>query len=1000
MNLKKLAKGIFLACLALFSTMAYAQNKEITGKVTDSKDGAPIPGITVSGVTAAGKKIGAATAPDGTFKLSATDAIVKLTLSGAGFEKQEINVEGKSEVPVAMVATNTSLNEVVIIGYGTARKKDLTGAVTSVKAKDFNQGSIGSPDQLLQGKVPGLEITSNSGQPGAATTIKIRGNNSIRASNNPLYVVDGVPLDGRTAKPGLNFGAGSGLDFGTTPESNPLLYLNPNDIAQIDVLKDASSAAIYGSRGANGVVLITTKKSASNGTKIEFGTKFGVSAGYMKKYKVLSATDFRSALHKFSLDTLTNSLDHGASVDALKSITQTSLSQDYSLALSGGSETGKFRASFLGSKNYGFIKKTSLDKYLGNFSGSYKFLDKRLTIDFNLVAGHTTEHMGLVSNTAGAGGNLIAYALNWNPTAAFTSSNGLFNPATNSVPNPLAVIEGYNDVADVNVFLGNVSGSYKIIKGLEYKILYAINHGTGTRNTNIDGWIDGLKGVAGSGVAGISNAYLTSQTITHTLNYNTSLTQNLKFEALAGYEYWKTNYGNSSIFASQFNTNLDQQHRIPILYTSLFQNGATQIPMVTYVDPKTEIQSYFGRVNFNLSDKYFLTATMRADGSSKFGANNKYGYFPSVGAKWAISNENFLKSSNSISNLSLRASWGITGNQEFPAGASLEQFSTGSYNSIGQSNVANPNLKWEKTNQINIGLDYGILKNRVYGSFDYYKKNTTDLLFQSTAIQPAPASIFFINLPAHLINEGVEFSIGGQIVSKQDISWDASINIAHNKNLLTDFAQANIETAQVSGQGVSGALAQVIGNNHPVNVFYLKKFSGFDQNGQQIIADNPTFQGDPNPHMLYGFSTTIRYKKFSLAVNASGASGFMIYNNTFNSVTNLSNLANGKNVDASALTSKENISSSVAASSRYLEKGDYLKLRNVTINYALGNAGKYIKNLNVFVSGSNLFVITKFTGFDPEVNVDKSNNGYPSRNMEYLPYPTPRVINFGFNMSL
>ena len=980
----------------LFCLLTMAQQRTVTGTVI-SKDGAPLADASVIVV---GQKTGVRTGADGTFSINVPSDAKQLQISYVGSETQKVDISSASNVTVTLQASSQSLTDVVIIGYGSVRKKDLTGAVTSIKAKDFNQGSIASPDQLLQGKVSGLEITNNSGQPGAATTIKIRGNNSIRAGNNPLYVIDGVPLDGRTAKPGLNFGSGSGLDFGTTPESNPLLYINPNDIAQVDVLKDASSTAIYGSRGANGIIVITTKRGTSGGTKIEFGTKFASNAGYMHKYKVLSTDQFRTALHTYSLDTLTNSLDHGGDVDALKAITQSSLSQEYSLALSGGNETGKFRVSFLGSQNFGFIKKTSLDKYLGNFAGEYNFLDKRLTINFDVIAGHTTENMGLVSNTAGAGGNLISYALNWNPTAAFTTSNSLYSKAVSSVPNPLAVINGYNDVANVNVFLGNISAALKLTKGLEYKFLYAINHGAGKRNTSIDGWIDGINGVSGIGDAAISDAYLTSETFTNTLTYNTTLTQNLSMDALAGYEYWKTNYGNSSLFASQFNTNLDQQSRIPILYTSLFQNAKTQTPLVTFVDPTTEIQSYFGRVNFNLSSKYYLTGTIRADGSSKFGANNKYGYFPSVGAKWNISNENFLKSVIIINNLGLRASWGITGNQEFPAGASQEQFNSGSYSSFGQSNVANPDLKWEKTTQVNIGLDYSLLKNRIYGSFDYYHKTTTDILFQSTAIQPAPASIFFINLPAHLINSGVEFSIGATIVSNSNLSWDASFNIAHNKNLLKDFAQANIATAQVSGQGVSGTLAQIIGNNEPVNVFYLKQFGGFDQKGQQIIADQPTFQGDPNPHLLYGFATTLRYNKLSLSVNASGASGFYIYNNTFNSVTNISNLQNGKNVDASIIGSPENINASVAVSSRYLEKGDYVKLRNATLTWAFGDLGKYVKNLNVFVGGSNLFVITKFTGFDPEVNVDKNQNGYPSRNIEYIPYPTPRIVTFGFNLSL
>lgn len=989
----------FLFCLIVFISVhfvSFSQSRTVTGTVTDSKDNSPLVDATVSVV---GKTTSTKTRSDGTFSINVPSGSNQLRISYIGYADETVRITSDN-LTVAMAVSTQSLTDVVVIGYGTARKKDITGAVSSVKAKDFNQGNISAPDQLLQGKVSGLEITSNSGQPGAATTIKIRGNNSIRASNNPLYVVDGVPLDGRTAKPSLNFGAGSGLDFGTTPESNPLLYINPNDIAQVDVLKDASSSAIYGSRGANGIIVITTKKGSAGGTRVEFGAKYGVNAGYMHKYKVLTASEFKTALHKYSLDTLSTSLDHGQSVDPLKSITQSTLSQEYNLALSGGNETGRFRASFLGSKNEGFLKKTSLEKYLGNFSGQYNFLNKHLSVDFNMIAGHTSENMGLVSNTAGAGGNLIAYALNWNPTAAFNTSDGLYSLATNSVPNPLAVIDGYNDIANVDVFLGNISATVKIIPGLDYKFLYAINHGTGTRNTNLDGWIDGIKGVSGSGSAAISTAYLTSQTFTHTLNYSTKLTSGLTLEALAGYEYWKTSYGTSSIFGSTFNTNLDQKNRIPILYTAFFQNAKTQVPLVTFADPKTEIQSYFGRLSFNLSDKYYITGTLRADGSSRFGKNNKYGYFPSVGAKWAISNEDFLKGNSIFSNLGLRASYGITGNQEFPSGSSLEQFSSGSYNSIGQTNVANPDLKWEKTTQINIGLDYSLVKNRVYGSIDYYNKNTTNILFQSTAIQPAPASIFFINLPAHLVNTGVEFSIGATIITNKEVTWDASFNIAHNKNLLKDFAQANIPTAAISGQGVSGTFAQIIGNNHPVNIFYLKQFGGFDQNGQQIIADNPTFQGDPNPHLLYGFSSTLRYDKLSLSVNASGASGFYIYNNTFNSVTNISNLSNGKNVDALALTSKESLSSSVAVSSRYLEKGDYVKLRNVTLSYALGGVGRYIKNLNVYVGGSNLFVITKFTGFDPEVNVDKNNNGYPSRNIEYIPYPTPRVITFGVNMSL
>jgi iron complex outermembrane receptor protein len=984
-----------LVGLLLFLSLAqaFAQNKTITGKVTDSKTGQPLAGATVQ---PKGSKTGVSTSAEGTFSINVSSNVTVLVITSVGYDAQNVTIGNETSINVSMSTSNTNLNEVVVIGYGTARKKDLTGSVTSVRAKDFNQGIITSPDQLLTGKVAGLEITNNSGQPGAATTIKIRGNNSIRANNNPLFVVDGVPLDGRTAKPGLDLGA-NGLPFGPTPESNPLLYINPNDIQQIDVLKDASSAAIYGSRGANGVVVITTKKGTSGPLKLDAGVSLGVFAGYMKQHKVLSASAFKAAAQANSL----TGLDSGSSVNALNEITQHSLSQNYSLAISQGNENGKFRASFLGSNTLGSLKKTSLEKYLANLSGQYYFFDKKLTLDFNLITGHTNENMTNVSNTAGAGGNLLAYALNWNPTVPIRNKNGDYNLLAYSIPNPVAVSDGYNDVAKVNVFLANISASLKLMKGLDYKFLYSINHGAGTRATSMDGWLSGIQPISGAGLAVLGNAALTSQTFTHTLNYRTDLTSKIKFDAVAGYEYWKTDFSNSSVYGTNFNTNLDQHNRIPILYTAMFQNASTQYPLNTNVDPTVEIQSYFGRVNFNLLDKIYLTGTLRADGSNKFGSNNKYGYFPSVGARWVLSNEAFLKDSKLFSNLALRASWGITGNQEFPAGAALEQFTTGAYNSFGQSNVANPNLKWEQTQSVNIGLDFTILKGRIGASIDYYNKNTTNILFENNAIQPAPSSVFFINLPANIMNSGVEFAINAGIVQSEKFGWDASFNIAYNKNQLKNFNQAPILTGSISGPSLSGATAQVIANNQPIDVYYLKKFSGFDANGAQIIGASPVFAGDPNPHVNIGFSNTLRYKKLSFSFNMSGAFGFLIYNNTLNGVTDLYQLSKGQNIAEGQLGTGEKLSAaSIAASTRYLEKGNYLKMRNMTFNYTFGNAGKYFKNINAFVTATNVFVITKYTGGDPEVNVDKTVNGYPSRSIDYIPFPTPRMVTFGFNFSL
>lgn len=971
-----------------------AQQRTITGTVTSS-DGTPLANASVLVV---GQQTGVSTSSDGTFSIAVPTSARQLRVTFVGFQTQTVDIGSATHVTVVLQTNAEALADVVVVGYGTMKKTDVTGAITSIQDKDFNKGIISTPDQLLQNKVPGLEVTANSGQPGAATTVKIRGNNSIRTGNNPLYVIDGVPLDGRSARPSLNL-----TGFGITPDVNPLLFINPNDIARIDVLKDASAAAIYGSRGANGVIVITTKKSTASGTKLEVNTNFSTYAGYMKKFDVLTPGEFREALKKYDLP---STLDLGSSVDAMKAVTQHKVTQNYSIALSGGNETGRFRASFLGSRLNGFLKTTNLDKYIGTFSGQYKFLDNKLTLDFNAIAAHTSDNAALISSTSGSAGNLMSSVLMWNPTMPFTNSAGEYVFPSSGSGNPLGLLRATSDETNVNSLLGNISASYKIIPNLEYKFLYAINHSAGKRNTNLDGFIEGYTGISGLGFGAISNQYLTSQTFTHTLTFNTDFSEDFHFQALAGYEYWKSDFSNSAFSATGFNTNLDQAHLIPILYTAIMADGNVQNLPSTYIDPTTKLQSVFGRVNINYLGKYFLTGTLRADGSTKFGKNNKTGYFPSVGGKWTVSNEDFMSGSNVFSTLALRGSWGITGNQEFPAGAAQEQFGFSAFNTAGQINVANPNLKWESTNSFDVGLDYAILKGRISGGIDYYHKNTTNILFQSTAIQPAPSSIYYINIPGNLINKGVEFSVSGDIISKQDLTLTASFNIAINRNKLTNFFAPgtknplSIITGQISGPGVSAALSQIITNDQPVDEFWLKPFQGFDEHGLQIVGDNPGFAGNPNPQTIYGANIDLVYKKFSVSLNGGGAGGYMIFNNTAAAITNIFNINSGKNIDKKAFESKELPQSGTQVSSRFLESGNYFKLRNATIRYSIGDVLKYVKDLNVYVSGTNLFVITKFTGFDPEVNVDKTNNGYPSRSIEYLPYPTPRIITLGVNFNL
>jgi len=979
--------GLFVGLLAL---SAQAQNKTVTGKVTNSKDGSA---LASASVVAQGTTIGARTNADGTFKLTVPSSVTNLFVSSIGFASKSVAITG-GNVEISLVESTEQLNEVVVIGYGTVKKKDVTGAVSSIQAKDFNQGVMTSPDQLLQNKVAGLDITANSGQPGAATTVKIRGNNSVRAVNNPLYVIDGVPLDGRSARPN------AGTSFGSSPDANPLNFINPNDIASIDVLKDASSAAIYGSRGANGVIVITTKSATSNGTKLEFGTSVTANAGFMHPYQVLSASEFVKGLNKYGV----SGQDFGSNVNALNQLANHDLSQNYNLAFSGGNENGRFRASFNGGNTAGSIKGSALDKYVANFGGSYKFLDKKLTLGFNLTYGHTTENVIPFSNNAGSAGNIISSILQWNPTNKLVDASGNYVYPTNGSGNPLAMLAATDDKVYVNSVLANMRASYKITEDLEYRVLYAVNSSTGNRNTNAYGFIPGFSGLSGVGSAAIGNAQMSSQTITHTLNWKKDITSKLNLDAIGGFEYWTTNYASNSVSATGFNTNLDYKN-LTLPYTSTMANAKTVNPPSSFVDPKVSLQSYFGRVQLNQDDKYYLTGTLRADGSSKFGANNKYAYFPSVGAKWAIINENFMKANRYFSNLALRASWGITGNQEFPAGASQEQFYFSSFNSASQINVANPNLKWEQSTSIDLGLEFSSKNGKFWGGIDWYNKNTTNILFQSTAIQPAPASIYFINLPnAVLNNTGVEVSLGANVVSKKDLTVDVNGYVAVNNNMLSKFTQngqdIQIITGSIDGQGVSGTLGQVITNNQPINEFYLKKFLGFDASGNQTYANDPTYAGNPNPTTTFGLSTTVNYKKFTFSVNTGGSAGYSVYNNTATSVTNIAGIANGRNIDRKAYLSAEKPTSPVAANSRFLESGDFFKIRNANLTYHLGNQGKYIKNLNAFVSANNLLVLTKFSGFDPEVNINKNSNNYPSRSIEYLSYPTARTITVGVNFSL
>ena len=980
MTPKRLLPALLVTLLLALQT--FAQQRTITGRVTDNT-GAPVAGATV---TVKGTNIATSTGSDGTYRLDVPESAGTLVISAVGYGNMESAITG-STVDVGLTTSQSNLNEVVVIGYGTARKRDLTGSVASVKAKDFNQGVFASPDNLIQGKVAGVQVINNTGAPGGASTIRIRGISSIRSGNAPLIVVDGVPLSGGSTQPGLDNA------LGTSPGDNPLNFINPADIASMDILKDASATAIYGSRGANGVIVITTKKGSAGAPKVEFSTQLGAS-NILRQIKVLDAAGYRAALKEYNL----TSGDYGGDVNAMNEILRTGFTQNYNLAVTGGNENGKYRLSAGYMNQEGIVLESGFKKITAGITSSFRFTEsRRIGLDLNILFGNTLTNAAPIGNNSGFQGSLIGNALQWNPTHPLRKPNDSIwvnNQLGATTINPLALLAAHNDRTSLNNIIASISPSYKILNNLEYRMLYAMNYSQAERRSSMRNWLN-FTGNLGS--AQIGNNRAVNQTITHTLSYTPQLTNTISMNAVIGYEYLRYDFKGSGMGANRF-------FDYPQLdYTNYMQNSpANDRFMYSFASPLSELQSLFARATFNFGDRFLLTGTIRRDGSSKFGANNKYGIFPSVAGAWNIMNEDFLKGSKNISNFKLRASWGQTGNQEFPSGVALRRVNIGVLDNTSVANFENPDVKWETNTMANIGVDLGLFDNRLTMTADWFSRKTQDPLFAANPVAPAPSTgLIWRNLDASIVNSGFEFSLNYALIRNENLTWNVGGNIAFLKNEVRDL-NGSYQTGGLHGQGITGATSQLIVAGQPINVYYLRKFEGIDKGtGQSIYADNEKlfYSGSPNPTRIYGITTDLTWKRMFASANFNGAAGHYLYNNTANSVINVGNLGT-RNISAAIPGTGENLSNAIAPSTRYLEKGDYLKLANMTIGYRVGNFGSAFRNVTVTLTGQNLFVITKFSGFDPEVNVDKNVNGIPSSGIEYIPYPTARTILLGLTLGL
>ncbi|MDB5127608.1 SusC/RagA family TonB-linked outer membrane protein [Mucilaginibacter sp.] len=1011
MQFKHLLTLCFFALTCFFVQPALAQNKVVTGKVTDKKDGSTLIGVSVG---AAGG-IGTLTSVDGTFRLSVPASTTALTFTYIGFKSLTVPLNGQSSIAVSLESASTALNEVVVIGYGTQRIKDATGSVASLSPKDFNKGVIATPEQLLQGRIAGVQVTPASGEPGAGATINIRGASSIRSGSSPLYVVDGVPLD--------NGGTAGGFDSGAGGSSarNPLAFINPADIENISVLKDASASAIYGSRGANGVVLITTRK-GRKGQGIQFGASTSISKA-AKTYDLLGREDFLKGVESVGSNPGTvaqGGVDYGANTDWQKEILRTAISQNYNLAFGGASNTGNYRASLGYDNQQGIVKRTDLKRLTARINASQSFLGERLRFDLQSLYSNVKDRFAPITNNAGFNGSLIGAAIQTNPTIpVFDASGKYFSlngyepngfPKGNSFRNPASLLNQIDDTDNINRFLNNLTMTVRLFEGISYKGNFGADISRGQRKTfydpNIVGFTDEanigdfkIPGATSNGRGILVHNEITNLTTEHTLNYDKKWSDNSSLTALVGYSYQSFknfNRGNlawGTQTSGEFVKNFDAfKNHMP--YDFSLRNGLDS--------SSSQLQSYFARVNYSYKDRYIVTGTIRRDGSSRFGENHRYANFPAVAVKWRISNESFAPKSI-FDDLSLRLNYGKTGNQDYPSYASKALKQT---NYLGTSssalNAANPDLKWETQTAYGAGIDFTVLKGRLNGTVDYFNKSQADLLFLQDLAQPAAFNRYWVNLPGNVRNTGVEVGLNFAAIQGSGFTWDIAYNMTFIKNRVENFGNRNVITGNIDGQGLSGAYSQFFGNGYPLYSFDLPNYSGLDANGFGIYPqgiDASTKQGSPLPTFTAGLTNSFGYKNFSFSFFLNGATGFYIYNNTANAFFYKGNLVGGRNVTKAVAATNENALNSGEVSTRFLEKGDFLRLSNATLGYTFPVKGGTFKSLRVSLTGQNLFLITDYSGLDPEINTNKERNGVPSRGIDYTAYPSARTFTLGLNAS-
>lgn len=968
-------------------------------------------------VVAKGTQIGTQTGADGSYKLTIPSTVTKLVISSVGYGTVEVDANGTANA--RLISAADALSDVVVIGYGSRKSKDVTGSVAKVSEKEFNKGQISSPDQLLQGRTAGVLVTPASGEPGAAATINIRGTGSISGAQEPLYVIDGVPLI-----QGGTLGSASGVE-GSTTAKNPLIFLNPADIESMTILKDASAAAIYGSRGANGVILITTKQGRGGKKGVfNFGANTSV-ANTARRYDMMSAQDFLLNAKRANIDggadpiaagDAVKLVDNGANTDWQDQIFRQAISQNYNLSWGYSNKGTTMRLSGSYDDQQGIVKNSGLKRLTARANIGQKLFNDKLKLEANVTYSNTKNVYAPLSNNAGYQGSLLGAALQLNPTNPVYNKDGsFFQPGDQR--NPTQMLAYFDDQDYINRTLTNLSASYQITKNLAYKAVLGLDNSKSERTAFADprlgsnaygGTInvygkDYGNGIQGNGRVTRQNLNAKSTLIEHYVTYDNTFNDKHAINAVAGYSYQSFETKYNGTFGWGLNTPVVLPTDVFVKNYSNFKNYGTFVPGYD----KNELQSFFGRVNYTYDDKYFLTATVRSDGSSKFGTNNKYGTFPAFAFKWRVMQESWAEKTlgKLFSDFNVRANYGILGSQDnlgSYAALNLQQtFDVGAGPITRFIQQGNPDLKWEEVATTGVGVDFTTKNRRLSVTVDYYNNKRTNMLFFApTPGGFAPTSSWWINLPGEVSNKGWELSVNYKIIQGNKFNWDANFNMTTVSNNITGLPTP-INTGAVSGQGLTGAFAQTLTNGSPIFTWSMPVFQGFDGNGNARYAAGAANQllGTALPKLFAGITNNFSYGRWNLSVFVNSVSGHYVYNNTANALFLKGSLRNARNVPNAIGKGPENPFNPGSVSSRFLEKGDFIRLANMNLSYAFDLKNKSaFKTLSVFASGQNLALWSKYSGIDPEVNVDKSINGIPSRGFDYTQYPRPTVITIGANI--